>query len=70
MPLSDEEQVELLDKVRELHAAFEAGLVVTLTTAERAAIGSTLRNTFQNMEMNVPIPAGVATFTPKSNRGT
>ena len=82
MPLSDEQQLELLQKVRDIHQAIQDGLVVMLTEDAQAGvaqateqavtpkIGPTVRNTMFNLQMNVPVPAGVATFSPRQRDGS
>lgn len=82
MPLSDEQQTELLEKVREIHAAIEAGLVVVLAPEAQAAIVDGVeqrvvskiqpgvRNAMFTLQMNVPVPAGVATFSPRQRDGS
>lgn len=82
MCLTPDEQTELLQKVREIHAAVADGTPVVMTPEDRAAIvdgllqglspelQASLRNALFTVEMNVPIPAGVATFSPKRPSGT
>lgn len=78
MALTDEELAELLTKVRDIHASIEAGLVVTIVPEERDAIVTGVTSKIQpnvksalyNTVLNVPVPAGIGTFSPKPPSGT